>query len=398
MLPWPPDSGGRQDPYYQLREVSKLGHDVDLASIYVTENPPEQPAELKELVGNIFFIPGNLEPVTKQLLSNLADSIPFKFNKYYSDEGVEELQRVLIEGEPYDAIVAFQFHLSPLLFEVRHQMRTKNLQVPLLVMRAANIESKIVDEYTSRITNPLVKVFAGREAVKMKNYEAAILGEFDLVAAISPVDQAYFEKEATREPKIATITAGVDLESLTPAGKEPVPGEVVFVGSFDWHPNVDGAVWLIEKVWERVVSKYPDAHLSLVGRTPPPYLGKMCTGTISATGRVESVEEYLINASCIVVPLWIGSGMRLKILEAFAYSRPVVSTTLGAEGIEAEDGVHIFLRDDPEEFADSIVEILNDRELARKIGSNGRKLVEERYSWSKIAADLIKSIEATANT
>jgi glycosyltransferase involved in cell wall biosynthesis len=228
----------------------------------------------------------------------------------------------------------------------------------------------------------------------MKAYEAAAIPKFDLVAAISPVDQATLQTFSHGKAKIISVTAGIHTDTLVPSPDPPVPGEVDYVGSFDWQPNVDAAFWFVEKVWPIVVARLPNAHLSLVGKNPPPYLEKLAGPSITLTGRVDSIQDYVSKAECCVVPLWIGSGMRYKILEAFALGKAVVSTTLGAEGIEITDGRDILLRNDPESFASAVIEILENPELRDRLGSNARKLVEERYSWPDVARRFASSIES----
>jgi glycosyltransferase involved in cell wall biosynthesis len=242
------------------------------------------------------------------------------------------------------------------------------------------------------VDNVLVATFAKREARKMSAYEAEVLREFDLVAAISPVDQAHFQKISDGKARVICVTAGVDTEVLQFSEAEQTPGEVVFVGSFDWQPNVDGAIWLVNKVWPKVVERYPDAHLSLVGRNPSEPLKALASDTVTVTGSVPSVTEYIEKASLCAVPLWIGSGMRLKILEAFALGRAVISTSLGAEGIAYTDGQDIVISDKAEEFADEMVSLLKNPDRCRELAISARKLVEEKYSWEQVTRDFREEI------
>jgi len=393
VLPFPPDTGGKQDPYYMISILSSLGDQITAAPVYRQDKPPDVPAEFAALVSDTVFLPGNPKSTYLRLFESLSDTLPFKLRQYYSEKAIGIVHDLLTRTPPYDVVIADHLHLVPVALESRKLVLDSGGTPPLFVLRTPNVESIIVEKYAHRIDNPLVKTFAGREAVKMKAYETKVLGEFDLVAAISPVDADILRTMSMEPDRIVCVTAGVDVDNLRPSDEEPKRGEVVFVGSFDWHPNVDGALWMIEKVWPSVLHRIPDAHLSLVGRNPPPYLRKAEQKSIAVTGRVESVGDYIRNASAVAVPLWIGSGMRLKILEAFAHGKPVVSTSLGAEGIEANDGEHILIRDDPAEFADALVKVLKDRLLQRTLGANARALVERKYSWSKVTGDLRAAIE-----
>jgi polysaccharide biosynthesis protein PslH len=319
--------------------------------------------------------------------------VPFKFRKYYSDQAVKILTEFLKSNPGFDFIVIDHYHLVPLVFDTRRLLIRMKSACPRLILRTPNVESSIVNKTAERIDNPMVKAFASREARKMSEYEAKTLGDFDLVAAISPVDQVTLVKNSRKPAKVVSVTGGMYPDQLLPSNVPPDPREVVLVGSFDWHPNVDGALWLIKKVWPLVLKEVHDAHLTLVGRKPPPSLESLACGNIAVTGQVPSVEEYINKASCSVVPLWIGSGMRYKILESFSLAKAVVSTTLGAEGIELENGKHILISDKPDGFAEAVIKILMDTELRDTLGQNARKLVEEKYSWPVIARGFSKILE-----
>ncbi|HDS30705.1 MAG TPA: glycosyltransferase [Firmicutes bacterium] len=394
VIPFPPDTGGKQDVFFMLREFSRMGNDITAGIIFHDENPPAVPDEFSRLVNDLFFIPGNPGKLHSRLLKTLTDDVPFKFRKYHSEESVRILADKIADGK-FDTVICDHLHLAPLLLDTRPIVDFESVKFPKTVLRTPNVESVIVKKYADRVSNPMVAAFARRESEKMKKYESVVLSEFDLVAAISPVDKVTFEQLSKKSANIVSITAGVDTDELKPSSGPPIPGEVVFVGSFDWQPNVDGALWFIDKVWKKIRESFPEAHLSIVGRKPPPYLSEKASDSISVTGRVESVEDYVRRASCSIVPLWIGSGMRLKILEAFALGCPVVSTSLGAEGIEITDGEDILMRDDPAGFADAVLQVLTDINLRDRLAKNARMLVEQKYSWSKVAnqfSDLIEML------
>ncbi len=385
LLPYPPDTGGKQDSFFMLREFADAGDEITCGVVYQGAEPPDVPEGFARLVKEVVFLPGNPKALHSRLLGSLGDDVPFKFRKYHSREASDILASLLEKENGFDFLLIDHLHLAPLMLEVREHLRKKGVSVPPLVLRSPNVESTIVTKYAERVENPLVKAFAQRESRKVKAYEAGVLAEFDLVAAISPVDKATFEGISDRPANIISVTAGVEVDKLRPSDEPPVDGEVVFVGTFDWQPNVDGALWLANEVWPKVAEAYPKAHLSLVGRKPPPLIENLAGDSIAVTGEVESVEEYVARAGCCVVPLWIGSGMRLKILEAFALGRAVVSTSLGAEGIEIEDGGNILIRDEPESFAKAVIDVLTKPELRDRLGTNARALVERRYSWKRVA-------------
>jgi len=391
QLPYPPDTGGKQDPYYMMRVFAELGDDITAGIVYLKEKP-DIPPEFNELVCKTVWLPGNPQKAHGQLFSSLSDPVPFNFRKYYSEEGVGILEELMSSKPSFDAVIIDHLHLGQVALDARDNLKKKEIKTPRLILRTPNVESNIVTKYAERIDNVLVKIFAKKEAEKMKPYEAKTLPEFDLVAAISPVDRDIFGEMTKEKANLISVTAGVDIENIKPSGNPPVAGEVAFVGTFDWQPNVDGALWMIDEVWGGVLRKVPDAHLYLVGRKPPPYLEKKASDSVTLTGWVESVDEYVGRASCIAVPLWIGSGMRLKILEAFAHGKAVVSTSLGAEGIEVVDGEHILIADTPGDFIDRVNEVLTDTGKRESIGKAARALAVEKYSWDKVSNELRDAI------
>ncbi|MFN3337616.1 MAG: glycosyltransferase, partial [Thermomicrobium sp.] len=168
------------------------------------------------------------------------------------------------------------------------------------------------------------------------------------------------------------------------------PDHVLFVGSFRYWPNVDGIRWFTEQVWPRIVRCRPAARLSLVGFDPPAEvrrLGKL-PGVV-VVGTVPDVRPWLARASVVVVPLRAGSGTRLKLLEALAVGKAVVSTRLGAEGVECEHGRHLLLADEPQEFAECVLSLLASPEQRLALGRAGRRLIMEEYAWERIAEKLL---------
>jgi polysaccharide biosynthesis protein PslH len=391
-LPYPPDSGGKQDTFFMMREFSRLGHKITSGIIFHGDTPPEIPGGFSELITTSFFLPGNQGKLHKRLFASLSDDVPFKFRKYYSKAAVSKLVEFLKIHSGFDCIIVDHLHLAPLILDSKSVVSKNGIKIPPIILRTPNVESTIVKKYSERVDNPLVKAFAGNEAEKMKEYESRILSEFALVASISPVDADKFTKMTGGNVNIVTVTGGADIDNLQPPDTDPIDGEVVYVGAFDWQPNVDAAVWLINEVWPLVLKNYPGAHCTLVGKNPPPYLEKLASDSVTLTGFVPSVIDFINPAACGVVPLWVGSGMRFKILEAFALGKAVVSTTLGAEGIEITDGSDILIRDDPESFAEGIAAVLRDENLRRKLGKNARILVENKYAWNKVAEGFIDEI------
>ncbi len=194
------------------------------------------------------------------------------------------------------------------------------------------------------------------------------------------------------------VPTGVDTEFFTTSGKESIdPHNVVFTGSMDWLPNEDAIRYYTEQILPIVRRSIPNATLTVVGRNPYPSLLELSRQdpSIVVTGRVEDVRPYMERAAAYVVPLRIGGGTRLKIFEAMAMEKPIVSTTIGAEGLPVTDGRELRIADTPETFAASVVDLLTNREGAKQLGQEAARVVREKFGWNGVAKRFAEICEAT---
>jgi polysaccharide biosynthesis protein PslH len=174
------------------------------------------------------------------------------------------------------------------------------------------------------------------------------------------------------------------------------PNRLLFLGSMDYGPNVDGVGWFVDHVLDEVRREHPDVHLEIVGADPPPQIEALASETITVTGRVPEVRSHLERATALVVPLRIGGGTRLKIVEALAVGTPVVSTPIGAEGLDLVSGEHLLLAENPEQFARATGRLLDDPVAAGALGTCGRTFVHERYHWGALGDRLVDYWERAA--
>jgi len=218
---------------------------------------------------------------------------------------------------------------------------------------------------------------------KMLRYEQKAVRKFHHVIAVSDNDRALMSQWVDSD-RITTVPTGVDLGEFRPSadGVEPKP-IVTFVGAMDWEPNVDGVEYFCSEIWPDVKAEVPEAKLKIVGRNPDRRVQKWASDSIEVTGRVPSVIEYLQQSSTVIVPLRIGGGTRLKIYEAMATGKAVVSTTIGAEGLDVQHGKDIILADDAKSFAQAVIMLLRDRDLRRRYGK-AAAATASLYDWPAI--------------
>lgn len=261
------------------------------------------------------------------------------------------------------------------------------------VYDAHNIEYDLLARIAETSEGFLKQQFNRSEARKLRRLERDIWEHSARCLATSERDAAIIR--AACSTPVDVIPNGVDLDHFRPTPhNEATRGRVVFTGAMRYQPNGDAAIWYATEIHERVQQMLPAATFAVVGADPPPAVMALASPSIVVTDQVEDTRPWLADAQVVAVPLRSGGGTRLKILEAFAAGRPVVSTTVGAEGLDVQDGEHLLLADTPAGFANAICRIATQPELAASLTSNARSLVETNYEWNAIVISLVHSLNS----
>src|SRR6266516_2156381 len=234
---------------------------------------------------------------------------------------------------------------------------------------------------------PLRKAFGYLEALKARRDELRSWKNCDGAVFASESDMALM-RAAQPEKPACVVPNGVDTDYFHPSSVEPEPATIVFTGAINYRPNTDGVAYCIREVMPILRRIRPSVRFVVVGQGAPDWLIRMAGPNVEFTGAVDDVRPYLSRAAVVIAPLRAGSGTRLKILEALAVGKPVVSTRVGREGLAVADGEHLIVADDPVSFAQQTARLISDRRLADELGRRGRALVERQYSWSAIAGRL----------
>ncbi|MFL5308838.1 MAG: glycosyltransferase family 4 protein, partial [Myxococcales bacterium] len=260
---------------------------------------------------------------------------------------------------------------------------------PRLVLDEHNIEFDLARQQASRGMDPARRIYNAINWRKVRREEMQIWSRFDGVAFCSAADQAR-ARALVPSLRSAVVPNAVNVEYFKPGATDP-PSDgrtVLFFGALDYFPNQDGVLHFLREAWPLVEKSNPAARLKIVGQEPTPQILAHRGPRVEIAGKVDDVRQHLASAAVSIAPLRIGGGTRFKILEAMAMAKPVVSTSLGAEGIDAEAGRHLLLGDDPASLAAAVLRVLGDPQLASRLGREGRALVEERYSWHGAARAL----------
>jgi glycosyltransferase involved in cell wall biosynthesis len=256
-------------------------------------------------------------------------------------------------------------------------------KLPALVIDSHNIDYDLARQYARNGSSLVRRLYAEANWRKLRREELATYGDADGVYLCSAADERRLLDEV---PKVRTavIPNAADVEYYQPRSNDPPPDgrTVVFFGLLSYVPNVDGVNHFVKDIWPRVAEVHPEARCKIIGDRPPPSLLALAGPRVELTGFVSDLRPHLATAAVVVVPLRLGGGTRLKIVEAMAMGKAIVSTTLGAEGIEAIPGRDILVEDQPAAFADAVNRLLTEPGLAARIGQSARRLAVERYAWS----------------
>jgi sugar transferase (PEP-CTERM/EpsH1 system associated) len=373
--------GGRIRSYNLARELASR-HEVSVFTFYPRLPEDDCHAALKPLFASIvsqtFDMPaaGSL-PDYLNYGRNLFSLLPYQVRKYCREE-VAHLLRELLVREKYDVIVCD--------FVVTAGVIPWDLPGAKVVF-THNVEAQIWQRQFQLAKNPLWKLVCWREFHSMRRFERYYLNRADHILAVSELDRDSFA-ESINPAKISVIPTGVNPEFFRP---EPPTKEhadkLVFTGSMDWLPNEDAIIWFYDQILPRIRQELPQTCLWIVGRRPSRRLQALAAAepALRVTGTVDDVRPYISDAGIYVVPLRSGGGTRLKIFEAMAMGKPVVSTTIGAEGLPVQPNRNIIIADEPEDFARRIIWLAKNPESRHALGEAARRHVERNYSWSAVA-------------
>jgi polysaccharide biosynthesis protein PslH len=374
----PVDTGGKIRTYHLLRQLAAR-HEVTLLSYYFGCPDPSYDAELaRHFPGAIAHaIPSVRDLPGFRILNylwRLPARAPYAVTKFTAPE-VRRLLEKWMHARRFDVAVC-DFLSASLNFP-------QKLAIPAVLFQH-NVESVLWRRQADSKPNWLHRLAFKLEAGKMVRYESSVVRRFDYVIAVSEEDRRKMN-QMTEASRIAVVPTGVDLQQYRPAAGDNTDFSlVVFLGSMDWEANIDGAEYFCREIWPSVRTKIPEARFRIVGRDPGPRVRKLASDSVEVTGTVPSVVEHLREAAVLVVPLRIGGGTRLKVYEAMAMGRAVVSTSVGAEGLDVMSGRDILLADDAATFADCVIRLLRDPALRECIGLAAAKLASQ-YDWSVVA-------------
>ena len=386
MIPFPP-KGGHPQRTFNLLKWTAQEHEVHLIGFAKEADETENIRQLERVCAKVypFHLPDDWSRyhLYKNLLLNLFSPYPYTSLKYYHPT-VRYLVKEVIAKEGIDILHCDMIDLAFYATEAVAQRK---------VVVFHNMESKLYLRRFQNETNPFKKLLFLLQSRKLDRFERYMTPRFDLAVTVSPQEKAeLLAKCGTAQ--VAVIPNGVDTEYFTPGTEDQATNEIVFVGGLGWFPNEDGILFFLENIWPRIRHRKITATLVLVGRRGEKNrklrsaLKNGISPGIKVLGFVDDIRPIVRRASVCIVPLRIGGGTRLKIVDAMAMGKAIVSTSVGCEGLDVTHGENILIADDPNDFADHVIRLLDDSALRHTLGKAGRKLVEDRYSWNSIGREM----------
>lgn len=390
---WPPSTGGQLRNFYLARELAAAGERVTYLGFSDARARQADQASTYEFAGRnpvgewcerLVTVPLESSYSPAKLARGLMGRIPLPVLNYTTTAMKETLARLLAESD-FDLVHVQGLHLADYLPIIR-AARSK----PKVICDWHNVESELMQRYGEQTKGAPRRAYAKLTAHRMADMEKRIVREFDAHLTVSERDRDQIMALLPTAP-VHVIENGVNVEYYSPkSGEEPVkPHRLIFVGSMDYHANIDAVLYFAYDIWPRVRAAMPDLTFTVVGRNPTPEVSALSgSDGMEITGRVRDVRPYCREALIAVVPLRIGGGSRLKILEAMAASLPVVSTSLGAEGLEARHDENLLIADTDDAFSEAVLRLCREASTRERLAKAGLNLVASRYDWPVVVQRL----------
>jgi len=392
--PWPLKEGGPIAMNMVIDGLLNAGHQVRVLAVnsfkyYV--NPDDIPGDFREKTG-IELVDVDLRVKPFRAFLNLFTGKSYPVERIDSARFRRKLEEIL-HASKFDIVQLETLYVCPYIDTIRH------LSDARIVLRAHNIEHLIWERLADETRNPAKKWYIRHLASTLKRYEHHVIRHVDGIAAITWKDADYFTNELTsrgQTPEWTTVIDvpfGLDIRFYEPHRKDEPSTSLFTIGSMNWRPNEEGVKWFLEKVWPDVHRQFPELKYYLAGRAMPEWMKQLRLPNVVVLGEVDDAHDFIRQNSVMIVPLFSGSGIRIKIIEGMALGKAIISTSLGAEGINYINGENILIANAPCEFFDMISLCMEDPSRRRKIGQNARRLIETEYDRDAITHRLISFYE-----
>lgn len=382
QFPFPEIDGGKIGIANIYKELAKKGSEVTL--LYYNDTIIDQKIKKEaENYGNLIEIKHSIKNTKFRILKSIFDNKPIYLRKHFSNSLFKNVLSQ-IKNKKFDIIHADHSAMAELAINLK-----KILNIPI-GLRLHNIEWKIWYRYAEELKSGFKYKYIIRQARLLKKFEEELIKQFDVLFPITNIDLEYLKN---LDPKLNLVmaSAGVDVEKVKPIKIEKNPFELIIATTYRWIHNTNGLIWFIEKVLPILKKEIPQIKLTLIGKDIPDSLRKFQSKNVDAIGFVDSIIPYLSRASIYISPLFVGAGIRIKILEAMAMELPVVSTSIGAEGIPATENDGLLIANNEYEFKEQILKLIKNQNLRIQYGKNARNFIINNFTWDISVSKIYES-------
>jgi polysaccharide biosynthesis protein PslH len=372
--PYPPKEGGPIAMYNLAEGLIHAGHNVDVLAISTKKffvDSSELPEDYQKTTSFSSVYINTSIRITDAFL-NLFSSKSYHVQRFDSEEMHKRLSTILQKNK-FDLILLETIYVCPYIDTIRKYSDAR------IVLRAHNIEHLIWKRIAASEKNPLKKLYLSYLAKKLKKYEDRILNTVDGIACISEIDTNFLKTSGITIP-VETVPFGMIVPESKKTYKPSTNLTFFHFGSMDWIPNQDGIKWFLEYCMPKMAREFPNNKICLAGRNMPPWVNHYKYQNLYIIGEVINAFEFIDSHDIMFVPLFSGSGVRIKIIEGMALGKVIISTTIGAEGINYTEGENILIADTPEQFVEKFKYCIDNPECCKKIGENASALIKEQHN------------------
>ena len=383
-VPWPPKDGGAIACLNMTKGFAMLGHEVTVLSMNTSKHHislKDMPAELRNRADfRLVEVPAYINWF-EAALNLLFSKLPYNAQRFISDEYSFELVKLLTE-KTFDVIQLEGLYLCPYIPVIRKYSEAK------IAYRAHNIEYEIWAR-TASLSEGFRSRYLKNLSKRIKRFEISYLNSYDILVPITDRDGQILDELGNTKPRHTSQT-GIDFASLVPTAKKLEFPSLFHIGALDWAPNQEGLIWFFNHCWPKIHSENPDLKFYLAGRNAPDWFVRhIKLDGVEYLGEINDAYDFINSKAIMVVPLFSGSGMRIKIIEGMSLGKPIVTTDIGTEGIPTENGNNILIANTADEFTEAIFRLINDRELSNRIGKNAIGFIQEKFDNLSQAGSLI---------
>ncbi len=385
--PYPPKEGGPIAMNTIIEGLINANHQVKVLAINTNKyftNINDIPEEYRKKTNiEAVYIDLSIKPFDAFL--NLFTNKSYHVQRFISKNFENKLIEIL-KNESFDIIQLETLFITPYIETIRKYSEAK------IVLRAHNIEHMIWERVASICKNPVKKFYLNHLSRTLKNYEISSLNKYDGIAGITKKDAGYFKNHNLKIPTI-DISFGIDPEKFSGYESDYEFPSLFHIGAMNWIPNEEGIRWFLENAWKKINNHFPDLKFYLAGREMPDWLINCTYPNVVVLGEVDDAKEFITSKAVMIVPLFSGSGIRIKIIEGMALGKTIISTKIGAEGINYENGKNILIANSADEFFEVVKKCAENRDLCDNIGKNAKKLISDQHNNKKIIQRLVKFYE-----